>query len=190
LSSFLRLLPLTRAALRYFPPPHVCAIAPCLILCTVSRSKVHFSLPAAPLFAERSSPHCSQLHRRVAIAESSGAPPCAVTPTHQVAAAPSSPCRCPPRAPTRRRTFAALPCAAPDRYPELQRSELPPQATAAMSTSSRSRRVRSTTKLWLTPRRRSPRPSTTQRGAEAPGVVVVVASPPGEPPSSPTHQAS
>jgi hypothetical protein len=143
--------------LEIFSTTHVCATALCLILCTVRRSKVHFFLPAAPLFAERSSPHCSQLHRRVAIAGSSGAPPCAVMPTRQVAAAPSSPCRCPPRAPTRRRAFAALPCAASDRYPELQRPELPPQATATMSTSSRSRRVRSTTKLWFTPRRRSPR---------------------------------
>jgi hypothetical protein len=91
------------------------------------------------------------LHRRVAIAGSSGAPPCAVMPTRQVAAASSSPCRCPPRAPTRRRAFAALPCAAPDRYPELQRPELPPQASAAMSASSQSRRVRSTTKLWFAP---------------------------------------
>jgi hypothetical protein len=159
LSSFQRLLPLTLAALRYFPPPHVRATAPCLIVCTVSRSKVHFSLPAAPLFAERSSPHCSQLHHRVIIAGSSGAPPCAVIPTRQVAATPSSPCRCPPRAPTRRRAFAALPCAAPDHYPELQRPKLPPQATATMSASRRSRRVRSTTKLWFAPRRRSPRPT-------------------------------
>jgi hypothetical protein len=57
---------LTLAALRYFPLPHVRATAPCLILCTVSRSKVYFSLPAAPLFAERSSPHCSQLPPSVA----------------------------------------------------------------------------------------------------------------------------
>jgi hypothetical protein len=159
LSSFQRLLTLTLAALRYFPPPHVRATAPCLILCTVSRSKVHFSLPAAPLFAERSSPHCSQLHRRVTIVGLSGAPPCAVTPTRQVAAVPRSPCRCPPRAPTRRCAFAALPCAAPDRYPELQQLELPPQATADMSASSQSRRVRSTTKLWFAPRRHSPRPA-------------------------------
>jgi hypothetical protein len=48
-------------------PPHVRATAPCLILCTVSRSKVSFSLPAAPLFDERSSPHCSQLPLSVAL---------------------------------------------------------------------------------------------------------------------------